>query len=125
MSCHSHQWMVGHFRTTNLLTGSMKILFILLAIVFTGVNPVCGQQQSNNEEVKYVIFTSSNENSEIKECMYKYTSKTKSDTHMSPTIPLFGVASRCVVSSRPPAIHLLDFQFNVSNSTFKAETKLA
>ena len=57
----------------------MKNLFILIAIVFTGFVPVCGQQQSNNEEVKYVIFTSDKNAEETGEGIYKYTSKVKSD----------------------------------------------
>lgn len=65
---------------------TMKNLFIIIAIVFTGFVPVYGQPKFNIDDVKYVIFTSDKEAEGTREGIYKYTSKEKSDTHKSPPI---------------------------------------
>ena len=64
----------------------MKNLFIVFVFVFSSVVTVYGQEASNSCDVKFLIFTSSNESIETKEGMYKYTSSGKSDTHKSPPV---------------------------------------
>ncbi|MDD4191550.1 MAG: hypothetical protein PHI28_09465 [Mangrovibacterium sp.] len=63
----------------------MKNLFVLIAIVFTGVVPLSGQQQSNNEDVKYVIFTSRSEAEQTGEGISRFTPEKKSDTNKYPS----------------------------------------
>jgi hypothetical protein len=72
---------------------------LLILIAFALISTANGYSQQNNngkEEVKYVIFTSNKGGKEIgEEGIYKYTSKEKTDTHIS-----FPIVFRFISKSR-------------------------
>ena len=64
----------------------MKNLFMLFAFMFTGAVTLYGQQQNNDDGVKYVIFTSDKKAEDTREGIFVYTAKKKSDICKYPTI---------------------------------------